>query len=105
MLVGRSDAEADHHDADKRRIREFSARANEIGSGAELDFVDPCGECSALDQRAIGASIGIGENARDAHARVADAVNGYFDARAGPAQRRVEYVCRETAHAGIAAWK
>jgi len=102
VLVRVRDAEAQHDATDEGRIRKCSPRTAEIGSGAELDFVNTARECVALEQRTISTPIGVRECARDTDARIADPVYGHLDARPRPTQRSVENVCRQATHADLA---
>ena len=102
MLVPVGDAESQHDVADKRRIRKFNAGAREIGAGAEHDLVNAGGERCAFEQRAIGSTVGVRENARQARAAVVDAIDGDLDARARPPLCCIKDVRRQATHADLA---
>ena|SRR2546430_11155650 len=104
VLVRIRDAEAQHDVPNEGRIRKCSARTGEIGSGAELDFVNAARERVSLEQRTIGTPVGVRKCTRYAHAGVADPVDRYLDSRAGSPRRSVEDVRRQATHAELAQW-
>src|SRR5262249_983554 len=64
VLVGRGNAEADHHLVEEARRRAGGGVRAEIGAGVKHQLIAPGGQPVALEQRPVAAPIGIGDLAR-----------------------------------------
>lgn len=93
-----SEAYANHHVTEERRIREFIAGICKIFSDSEFEFVGPGLERGFVNEWTVRAAILVGYGGGQQLAAAVDREQADFDAVAGFTVGRIEHVCGESRH-------